>query len=137
MSNHDPMETFLAKHPEERRHIVHQIVKAIQKADSSLCMAIKWNQLSFAKDNDFHHWICGIRLLKSSVNLYYHFGGLLADPNHKLSSGSSKFGRWLAFANEKEIESKVIENFTKQAIEKLPFFKAHWKEIQSGAMAGR
>lgn len=135
MSDPSLVESFLTKCPEDRKQIVYQIVKAVQKADSGLCMAIKWNQLTFAIDNDFHHWICGIRLLKNSVNLYYHFGGLLEDPHHQLSSGSSKFGRWLTFSTEKAVESKVIENFTESAIKKLPFFKAHWKEIQAGAIA--
>jgi hypothetical protein len=135
MSDNNFLRTFLKTCADERRQVVHQIVNAVQKADTSLCMAIKWNQLTFAKDNDFHHWICGIRLLKSSINLYYHFGGLLDDPSNKLSSGSSKFGRWIAFCTEKDIDIKVIEDFTKKAIEKLPFFKAHWKEIQAGAIA--
>ena len=135
MTDDSPVESFLTQCPEERRRIVYQIIKAIQKMDAGLDMAIKWNQLTFAKDNDFHHWICGIRLLKGSVNLYYHFGGLLDDPNNKLSSGSSKFVRWIAFSNEKEIESNVIQSFTKKAIEKLTFFKAHWKDIQAGAIA--
>lgn len=135
MSDINPVEAFLTTCSQERRQVSYQIVKAVQKAHTGLCIAIKWNQLTFAKDNDFHHWICAIRLLKSSVYLYYHFGGLLKDPNNKLSSGSSKFGRWIAFTNEKDIDRKVIEDFTKKAIEKLPFFKAHWKEIQAGVIA--
>lgn len=137
MSDNRLVDTFLLGCPDERRQVVYQIVKAVQKAEPDLSMSIKWNQLTFAKDDDFHHWICGIRLLKSSVNLYYHFGGLLDDPHHNLSSGSSKFGRWLVFSNVKEIEGKVIENFTKKAIEKLPFFKAHWRDIQAGTVVGQ
>lgn len=135
MSDSHLVEAFLTTCSEERRQIVYQIVDAVQKAHPNLCMAIKWNQLTFAKDNDFHHWICGIRLLKGSVNLYYHFGGLLEDPNKRLSSGSSRFGRWITFRNEKDVDRKVIEDFTNKAIEKLPFFKAHWKDIQAGAVA--
>ena len=136
MSDNSLVESFLTRCPEGRRQIVYQIVKAVQNADESLSMAIKWSQLTFARDEDFHHWICGIRVLKNSVNLYFHFGGLLEDPNHELSSGSSKFGRWIAFSNEKEFDSRVIEDFTKKAIEKLPYFKAHWKDIQAGILAG-
>lgn len=134
MLDNNLVETFLTKCSEEKRQVVYQIVDAVQNADAGLCVAIKWNQLTFAKDNDFHHWICGIRLLKGSVNLYYHFGGLLDDPNNKLSSGSSKFGRWIAFSDEKDVDNKIIEDFTKKAIAKFPFFKAHWKEIQAGVV---
>jgi hypothetical protein len=135
MSDNHIVESFLSNCPEERRQMVYTIVEAVQKVDAGLCMAIKWNQLTFAKENDFHHWICGIRLLKSSTNLYYHFGGLLEDPDQLFSVGSSKFGRWISFRTEKEINWKGIEILTKRAVEKLPFFKAHWKDIQAGAMA--
>ena len=73
--------------------IVSHLVDVIGGASVKLDTAVKWRQLTFAKEGDFHHWICAIALSKKSVNLIFHFGGLLDDSTGAFVIGSSKFLR--------------------------------------------
>lgn len=113
----------------ELRNIVEKIVDIILKMNPKLSADIKWNRLTIAFNNDFHHWICGIEILKDSVSLTFHFGGLLDDENGLLIVGSSRFLRKLKFSELNEINEIVVEEFVNKAIDKLPYFICNWKEI--------
>lgn len=95
----------------------------------SLDIDIKWNRLTYATNNDFHHWICGISILKDKVSLVFHFGGLLNDVNHNFTAGTSMFLRKMDYKTTNEINADVITDFLQQAISKLPYFKQHWQEL--------
>lgn len=106
--------------PPERKPIVRLDAKTAERADSSLCTAVGWNQLTFAKDGVFHHWICGVKRTKTSANLCYHFGGLLDDSKWLLSVGASKFGRWLRVLGEADSKTSTIKVFSWKAERKPP-----------------
>jgi hypothetical protein len=86
--------------------------------------------MTYALDSDFHHWICAIATAKASVGLNFHFGGLLEDPQGVFKVGSSKFLRKIEYKSVKDVDEGVILNFLKQAVDRLPYFKENWKEIQ-------
>lgn len=127
------VDSFMQGCTAEQKRLVRNVVSAIREADASLSAAVRWNQLTFAKGADYHHWICALRITKRSVNLYFHFGGLLDDPGNLLKAGSSKFGRWLTFETEFDIRKSDVKKLVGAAVQKLPYFKANWKAIQAGS----
>lgn len=132
MENKELILEFSQRTTTEFQNIINRIVEIIQESNISFNIAIKWKQLTFAIENDFHHWICSINITKKFVGLNFHFGGLLEDPDNHFLSGTSKFLRKLEFKNAAEINSALINNFLIQATKKLPYFKENWKSIQNG-----
>jgi hypothetical protein len=111
--------------------IVERIDAAIHSASPDLDREVKWGQLTYARDGDFHHWICAIKITKNFVGLSFHFGGLLDDPAGILIAGGSKFLRKIEYRRAEEVDGGVIRDFVAQAVVKREYFKAHWKEIQA------
>jgi hypothetical protein len=86
-------------------------------------------QINICYSKDYHHWICGIAQTKKSVNLIFHFGGILDDKNKNFITGDSFFFRKLEYSKLTDINEKIIKDFIKQAISKLDYFKKNWKEL--------
>ncbi len=72
-------------------------------------------------------------MTKKFVGLVFHFGGLLDDPQGIFICGTSKFSRKIEYRRVEEVESEVVLGFLGQALEKVAYFKEHWKEIQAGS----
>lgn len=121
---------FVTEASPEFQKIVIRIIEIMEAADEKLNCAIKWGQLTYAKNADFHHWIVGIKVTKKFVGLVFHFGGLLDDPNKIFISGTSKFGRKIEYRRIEDVDKEVILDFLTQALGKYTYFKEHLKEIQ-------
>jgi hypothetical protein len=115
----------------EYKQIVERLDNIIQGSSNGLSCAVKWGQLTYAKDGDFHHWICAIKITRNFVGLIFHFGGLLVDPGKVFVTGASKFVRKIEYRSVDEIEENIILEFIHQAMDKLETFKANWREIQA------
>ena len=86
--------------------------------------AVKWGQLTFAEDQDFHHWLCGVKVTKKAVVLTFHFGGMFDDPGSRLIAGSSRYLRRLEYTNPSDIDGAGLAGFLAQAAGLLPTFRA-------------
>ncbi len=126
----DLCEEFTHSASLEFKAIVDRIDTIIEASDLNLDSAIKWGQLTYAANDDFHHWICALKITRHFVGLSFHFGGLLVDPAGVLIAGSSKFVRKIEYRHIDEVDARIILGFIQQALEKLDYFKAHWREIQ-------
>lgn len=122
---------FTQSSPDEFQQIVGRLVKAIERVPTKLDAVVKWRQLTFARNGDFHHWVCAIALTKKSVNLLFHYGSLLDDRNGVLVAGESKFLRKVAYATCDQIDEAEILGLVAQAIDKNQDFKDNWKSIQA------
>ena len=111
------------------QEIIKKIFNIIQLHKINYDVAIKWKQLTFAFNNDFNHWICAIGTTKKSVNLVFHFGGLLEDKNNLFKTGTSKFLRRIEHKTLSDINEKQVNVLLNQAIDKLQYFKDNWKDI--------
>lgn len=109
--------------------IADKVISIIESHNKKLGAAVKWRQLTFGLDNDFDHWVCAISATKKSVNLKFHFGNILDDKNKVFTPEDSKFIRKIEIASVEDIDDKAIKDLMDQAIQKLPYFKEHWKEI--------
>jgi hypothetical protein len=126
------LDQFLHTADPEFKSIVERVDDAIASSGCALATGIKWGQLTYAKDADFHHWICAIKITRKFVGLTFHFGGLLEDSEGIFIAGSSKFARKIEYRRIDEVNEGVIRGFVKQAVDKLEYFKSNWREIQKG-----
>jgi len=120
-------EIFINKVNPDFLDIFEKITKAIESVDEKLDCEIKWGKLTYGLSGDYHHWICGIAQTKKSLNLIFHFGGLLEDKNKKFIVGESFFLRKLEYTSISNVDTNVIKDFIKQAIDKVDYFKENWK----------
>jgi len=132
LTNPDIVEDFIADASQAYREIVQKIIALALLINPDLDFAIKWKQLTCALNGDFHHWLFAMRLNKKAVSLTFHFGGLLRDDQGSFSAGTSKFLRSLYFRSAEEIPEEAVRDFITQTLDKLPYFKQHWKEINQG-----
>jgi hypothetical protein len=114
----------------EYAEIVMRLAKIISSHPVKLDAAIKWKKLTFALQGDFHHWICAIGITKKSVDLIFHYGGLLSDTGGIFRAGESKFLRKIEYQTMADIDEAVVHDFIQQAIDKNQYFKENWKQIQ-------
>lgn len=131
----DTKNTYIDKIDSSFKEIVEVITKTIESVDKKLECEIKWGRLTYGLSGDYHHWICGIAQTKKTINLIFHFGGILDDKNNHFISGDSFFLRKLEYSTTNDIDEKVIKDFVKQAIHKLDYFKLNWKELNKQSKA--
>ncbi|HEX3029204.1 MAG TPA: DUF1801 domain-containing protein [Clostridia bacterium] len=84
MSTIKETEEYLLNIKPEFKDIANSLIEIILSTCEKLSIAIKWKRLTFAYNVDFHDWICAIDITKNSVNLIFHFGGLLEDKKNLL-----------------------------------------------------
>lgn len=120
---------FLKPIHDPHLEIAQTIIDMILVNYKELDYAIKWKRLTFGINQDFHHWLFAIQPTKNSIGIVFHFGGLLEDENKVFSKGESNFLRKLEFRTVDAVDWKTIEYFIEQAVLKLPYFKANWKEL--------
>jgi hypothetical protein len=126
------VDTFSSRATPEFQEIIQRLATIIT-SKHPLSVDIKWGQLTYALNSDFHHWICAVKITKKAIILTFHFGGLLDDPGGVFRTGSSKFGRSIEYRAVEAIDAAIIQNFVEQALDRLSYFKENWKEIQKSA----
>ena len=123
------LEKYIEDFTLDFKDIARRIYAAVLISKSDFNVDIKWQKLTFAQASDFHHWICAIQSTKKSVNLVFHFGGLLEDKYGIFKTGTSKFLRKLEFLSVNDVRDDIICDYISQALAKLQYFKDNWKEI--------
>lgn len=129
MNGNQKIETYLEQKPEALRTIATRLIEVIDNSHQDMEAEMRWGKPTFGLNGDFHHWICSVQVLKNKVSLTFHFGGLLCDEKNRFMVGTSKFLRKLEYENLESIDEEEIKRFIKMAVEKLPYFKENWKEI--------
>ena len=129
----DVKKTYISHIDLNFQKIVEVLAKTIESIDKKLDCEVKWGRLTYGLSGDYHHWICGIAQTKKTVNLIFHFGGILDDKSKHFIVGDSFFLRKLEYSTVGDIDEKVIKNFVKQAINKLDYFKNNWKELNKNS----
>lgn len=122
---------FLSKINPNFLEIYDLITKTIESVNENLGCDIKWGRLTYGLKGDYHHWICSIEQTKKSLNLIFHFGGILNDENKIFIAGNSFFLRKLKYTSIYDVDAETIKDFVRQAIEKLDYFKENWKSLSN------
>jgi hypothetical protein len=98
----------------EWRPIVERLVALILEEFPGADHDRKWGQLTFTRDENWHHWICAIAPGKKAVKLMIHKGALLADP-HEAMEGKGRYLRAIPFQTPDEIDPDVVAPILREA----------------------
>jgi len=66
------------------------------------------------------------------LEVYFSIGALLDDPNRVFICEIRKLDRKIEYRRIEEVDEDGLLGLLKQALDMLPYFKEHWKEIQAG-----
>lgn len=120
---------FVESIADQFKSAANMLIEIISQSSAKFDSAIKWKQLTFTLEEDFHHWIIAISQTKKYLSLNFHYGGLLDDSKNRFSIGKSKFFRKIEIRDESEIDKKFFLDLINQAIERREFFINNWKEL--------
>ena len=126
---HTPIDEFFKLVPQPLHDTGNELIRWVTSSFPNLDYAIKWNQLTFALNKDFHHWLFSIKPTKKSINIVFHFGGIIEDPDHLLIKGDSFFIRKIEYSRPDQTNQDVLVAFINQAISKLDYFRTNWKSL--------
>ena len=122
---------FIKTINEDFKGVAARLIEIINQSSVHFNSAIKWKQLTFTTDNDFHYWIIAISQTKKHIGLNFHFGGLLFDSENRFSKGTSKFFRKIEIKDVSDIDKKYFLDLINQAIGKREYFIDNWKELNN------
>ena len=123
---------FMAGVKQEHRPIVERLVEIMRNSPEPLDSALKRKQLTFARQGDFHHWVCAISTTAKAVALNFHFGGLLDDPEGRFRAGSSRFLRKLEYRTVDDIDGQLSSSLRLRSWARLRT-QDNWKAIEAGS----
>ena len=119
---------FVSKANLKQQKIIKKLLNVLTANNPDLECAVKWNQLIFAANGDFHHWICSISITQKYVGLNFHFGSYLTDSSNLFTTGSIRFLRQIRLTGLNEIDERIISDLIHQAVNNLDEFKQTWKQ---------
>lgn len=90
------------------RHDVKEVTGLVTGVEARLTQAIKWGRLTFALDDNWHHWLCSIAVTKKTSSLVFHKGVLLDDPG-RLLEGTARYVRQLPLATARQHPAAVAD----------------------------
>jgi hypothetical protein len=106
--------THLPGLDERSRSTVERLIEVVFDALPNAQHERKWGQLTFTREDDWHHWICAISPTKNAVKLVLHKGALLADP-HGVMKGGGRYTRAIPFRAPDEIDAGVVAPILREA----------------------
>jgi hypothetical protein len=74
------VEAWLRRCGPGQREQVEWLASRVHGAGAGVAETIKWGQLTFTVDGDWHHWLCAVAVTRRGVSLKFHKGSLLDDP---------------------------------------------------------
>jgi len=89
---------WLSRLEPRTRADVEEATALVKGVDPRLTQAIKWGRLTFAVEDNWHHWLCGIAVTQKRNSLVFHKGVLLDDPE-RLLDGTGRYVRQLPLAS--------------------------------------
>jgi hypothetical protein len=100
-----------------RHSIVAELIDVILGELPDAQHGLKWGQLTFTRDGDWHHWICAISPTKSAVKLVIHKGSLLDDPQGAME-GTGRYRRSILFRAPEEVDRDLVAPILRQAADR-------------------
>lgn len=97
--------------------MVTRLLGSLYQLNPNFNNKMRWGQINFTLNGDWHHWICAVYSTKTGVHLNFHKGSLLEDPAGLLE-GTGRYSRTLKFQTPDEIDEAMVSYFLHQAIEK-------------------
>ena len=101
----------------ENRELATILIDYILEINPEFDCEIKWNQITFTLNQNWHHWILAVSESKKGINLSFHKGALLKDPR-KILKGSGSHLRTIKYHYREQIDPGYLKRLIQSAVEK-------------------
>jgi hypothetical protein len=108
------VEDWLRRWSPDQREQVEWLAGRVHGAAAGIAEAIRWGQLTFTVNGDWHHWLCAVAVSKRGVDLRFHKGSLLGDPAGLLR-GEGRYLRQLPY-DRAAAEPEAVTALVRQAV---------------------
>ena len=101
----------------ENIELVKIIIDYILESNPEFDCDIKWNQITFTLNQNWHHWIMAISESKKGITLSFHKGALIKDPR-KILKGTGSHLRNIKYQYREQIDPDYLKRLIKSAVDK-------------------
>jgi hypothetical protein len=114
----DPVEAFLAPHPEALRAICRRLRALVRQVVPHACETVyaRHNYIAYSPSGNLRKRILYICPVKDWVRLGFDYGGRLADPDHLVEGAGLRL---------RHVKIRTLEEASNPALE--PLVKAAWQ----------
>ena len=99
------------------RELATILISYIMESNPEFDCEVKWNQITFTLNQNWHHWIIAVSESKKGIILNFHKGALLKDPR-KILKGTGSHLRTIKYHYREQIDPDYIKRLIKSAVEK-------------------
>jgi hypothetical protein len=108
--------SYIGRADERLVPIFERLIEIIERAEPRMQAAIKWGQLTFTVDGNWHHWICALKGTRDDyVSFVMHKGAILQDKAGMLS-GTGKYSRQVRISSTNDVDEAALTNLIRQAV---------------------
>lgn len=101
----------------ENKELATTLIFYIMESNPEFDCEVKWDQITFTLNQNWHHWIIGVSESKKGINFNFHKGALLKDPR-KILKGSGSHLRTIKYHYKEQIDPDYLKRLIKSAIKK-------------------
>lgn len=101
----------------ENRELASILISYIMESNPEFDCEVKWNQITFTLNQNWHHWILAVSESKKGITLNFHKGALLKDPR-KILKGTGSHLRTIKYHYREQIDPDYLKRLIKSSIAK-------------------
>ena len=105
---------YLADLDDPWRSTAERLIEVVLGALPGAQYECKWGQLTFTRENNWHHWICAVAPTKKAMKLIIHKGALLSD-SEGVMEGKGRYTRAIPFRAQEAIDADVLAPILQEA----------------------
>jgi hypothetical protein len=99
------------------KEIASLIINLASEINPEFDCEIKWDQITFTLNQNWHHWIFSVSEARHGVTVSFHKGALLKDPR-KIFKGAGSHLRTIKYEYQEMIDPSYLKALIIQAVEK-------------------
>lgn len=99
------------------KDIASLLMSIALEVNPELDCEIKWDQITFTINQNWHHWIFAVSESRQGVTISFHKGALLKDPR-KILKGSGSHLKTIRYEYREKIDPAYLKRLISEAIEK-------------------
>ncbi len=112
---------YVSRHLNEfkpiNKDIANLIINLALEVNSEFDCEIKWDQITFTLNQNWHHWIFSVSEARQGVTVSFHKGALLKDPR-KILRGTGSHLRTIKYEYPEKVDPSYLKMMITQAIDK-------------------
>ena len=108
---------FLEEFKPSNKDIASVIINIALEINPEFDCDIKWDQITFTLNQNWHHWIFAISESRQGVTVSFHKGALMRDPR-KILKGSGSHLKTIRYEYREMIDPSYLKRLINEAIEK-------------------